>query len=411
MKRTAIILTWLGLVFPQQLDAGGPPYSRFGIGDLIHFASNRAYAMGILGVSLSDDGQINLHNPSGLSRVAFTRIAGGFEYRSSSLEDASGTQRFATGGFQSLALAVPVSTTHGIVMFAGTRPTSTVNYDIVVTEPVAGNAATQTVTGSGGLSQLFLGSSFRPAEDLALGFRYEYHHGTIAQRLAVDFDDGSFSDNELRTSQFYRGSGLTLGMTYDGLHSLISSPSLKPFSIGFTFSTPVGLSVKEERILLTQTTSDTALVTRGSARLPAAWSAGVSYNGERLVVAADLGVEHWSSANFFRPSFVEIRNNVKIGLGVELPARRDPVTYWDRVAYRAGFSYTASYLSVNGQPVNGWTASGGIGLPIGPDARLNLGLQFGSRGSTENGLIEDSFFRLSLSFDAGEAWFITIEDD
>lgn len=387
--------------------AGGPPYSRFGIGDIMYFGSNRAYAMNVMGVALTENGYINIYNPAALSRISLTRFAGGFEYRSSSLEDAGGSGRFATGGFQSLAIAIPASTTHGIVLFAGAKPTSVVNYDITIQDIIAGNPVTQSLSGTGGLSTLSLGTSYRPAEDLAVGLSFAYHYGTIRQRLVVDFDDGSFSDNELRKAFYYSGSSFTLGMSYDGLSSILGNP----VTLGIVLTTPAALSVKEERLLFTENSADTTLIRRGSSTLPLAWSAGIAYTTGRAVMTADLAVQNWGSANFFEPSPVGIRNSIRTGVGIEFTGRKDPITYWDRVAYRAGFAYTASYLSINGQPVNGWSLSGGLALPIGPDARMNLGLHFGSRGTPDNGLSKDNFLGFSVSFDASEEWFITIEDD
>lgn len=387
--------------------AGGPPYSRFGIGDIMYFGSNRAYAMNVMGVALTENGYINIYNPAALSRISLTRFAGGFEYRSSSLQDAGGSERFATGGFQSLAIAIPASTTHGIVLFAGARPTSSVNYDITISDVIAGNPVTQSLSGSGGLSTLSLGSSYRPAEDLAVGLTFAYHYGTIRQRLVVDFDDGSFSDNELRKAFYYSGSSFTLGMNYDGFSSILGNP----VTIGIVLTTSSSLSVKEERLLFTENSADTTLIRRGSSTLPFAWSAGISYTTGRAVMTADLSVQNWGSANFFDPSPVGMRNSVRTGVGIEFTGRKDPISYWDRVAYRAGFAYTASYLSINGHPVNGWSFSGGLALPIGPDARMNLGLLVGSRGTMDGGLSKDNFVQFSLSFDASEEWFITIEDD
>jgi hypothetical protein len=399
------------LVLTTSALAGGPPYSRFGIGDLTLFGSNRSYAMNVMGVALTQEGYINIYNPAALSRLSFTRFAGGFEFFSSTLKDAADTQSFATGGFQSLAIAVPVSTSNGVALFAGTSPTSAVNYDVTIPGSIAGNAVTQNTVGTGGLSALFLGTSYRPSTDLSLGLTYTYHYGTIRQRLVVDFADGSFADNELRKSFFHSGSSFTLGLTYDGISDLFGSPSLKPVTIGLVLTTPASLSVKEERLLFTENSADTSLIRRGSTTLPLSWTAGMAYAAERIVVAADVAVQQWNSANFFEPSPVGIRNSLRAAVGIEIPGRTDPVTYWDRVAYRAGFAYTSSYIVVNGQPVNGWSISGGLGLPIGPDARMNLGLQYGSRGSTANGLTQDTFIRFSVSVDAGEAWFITVEDD
>ncbi len=387
--------------------AGGPPYSRFGIGDIMYFGSNRAYAMNVMGVALTENGYVNIYNPAALSRISLTRFAGGFEYRSSSLKDGGGSERFATGGFQSMAIAIPASTSQGIVLFAGARPTSAVDYDITIPDVIAGNPVTQSISGTGGLSTLSLGTSYRPAEDLAVGLTFSYHYGTIRQRLVVDFDDGSFSDNELRKAMYFSGSSFTLGMNYDGLSSILGNP----VTLGITLTTPASLSVKEERLLFTENSADTTLIRRGPATLPLAWSAGIAYTTGRAVMTADLAVQNWGSANFFDPSPVGIRNSIRTGVGIEYAGRKDPISYWDRVAYRAGFAYTASHLSINGQPVNGWSLSGGLALPIGPDARMNLSLQVGSRGTMDNGLSKDNFIRFSVSFDASEEWFITIEDD
>lgn len=406
MKRFAIHST-LSILLTASALAGGPSYSRFGIGDILYFGSNRAYAMNVMGVALTENGYVNIYNPAALSRISLTRFAGGFEYRSSSLEDAGGSERFATGGFQSLAIAIPASITHGIVLFAGARPTSAVDYDITIPGVIAGNPVTQSLSGTGGLSTLSLGTSYRPTEDLAIGLTFGYHYGTIRQRLVVDFDDGSFSDNELRKSFYFAGSSFTLGMNYDGLSSVVGNP----LTLGIVLTTPASLSVKEERLLFTENSADTTLIRRGSTTLPLGWSAGVAYTTGRSVITADLAVQNWGSANFFDPSPVGIRNSIRTGVGVEFTSRKDPISYWDRVAYRAGFAYTASYLSINGQPVNGWSVSGGVALPIGPDARMNLGLQVGTRGTMESGLSKDNFVRFSVSFDASEEWFITIEDD
>ena len=406
------VSTILGVLFASQLVmGGGPVYSRFALGDILHFGSNRAYAMGIVGVAFTEDGFVNIYNPASLSRLSLTRFAAGFEYRNSSIEDALGSQNHATGGFQSLALAIPVSKSNGIALFGAAAPYSIVDYEVAVREGAGSGASTQTFSGTGGISNLSLGATLRPVNDLSLGLTYTYHYGTIQYRSELDFDDAAFADNEVRRSQYFSGSSVTVGMTYDGFTSILGLPASHPLTLGAVLTTPASLSIKEERLLLTENSSDTALVLRGTGTLPFRWGLGASYAASSMVVSGDLAVEQWGSANFFEPPAVEIRNSLRAGLGVEFPPKRDPVTYWERVAYRAGFTYNASYISVNGQPINGWSLSGGIAFPIGPDARLNLGLQAGSRGTTENGLTKETFFKLSLSLDASETWFVTIEED
>lgn len=408
MTRTIPILA-LFLAFASA-QAGGPVYSRFGIGDLTLFGSNRASGMGIMGYALTGDGFINTANPAALSRLAFTRFAGGFEFRNSSLSDATGSQRYASGGFRNLSIAIPVADSAGVVLYAGAMPYSTVAYDVRVSSPVGNTTALQTLSGSGGLSTLNLGASWRPTADLSLGAGFTYYHGSIHRRLEVEFEDGSYSPSEVRSTISHKGTGFTLGMTYRGFGSILGNPSL-PLTLGFVFTGGAPLSVREDRILLTLSSADTSQVLRGTTDLPATMGFGATYEGRGFILSGDVAMQQWGSANFFEPQAVEVRNSIRAGAGIEIAARENPATYWDRVAYRAGFAYTSSYLAVNGRPINAWAFSGGAAFPIGPDARVNIDLTAGSRGTTDLGLSRESFFKVSVSIDASEIWFVTIEED
>lgn len=392
--------------------AGGPSYSRFGIGDLAYFGSNRAFAIGVVGIALTGDGFINRFNPAGLSRISLTRISAGFEFSTMTLQDQSGSTKFARGDFQSIALAVPISRERGIVLTAETSPYSHVNYRVQVRESTYGSPSTQTMSGIGGLSTLSLGLSYRPREDLSLGLKYSYIYGTIEHITAVDFDDLTFTDNEIRSSRFHSGSVFTMGLIAEDLGSLVGSPSLKPFQVGVIVSTPSRLSVKQENVLLTSTSVDTTSIVRGKTDIPFSFGLGVSYRAaDRMLLTTDVFLQEWQGSNFFGGPSGGTRNSTRIAGGVEFLPKAIPSTYGDRVAYRAGFVYNSSYHAIGGQAINEWYLSGGVGLPIGPDAKMNLALQAGSRGTMDGGLQKIGFFRFSVSLSASEAWFLTLEED
>ncbi|MEX0737140.1 MAG: hypothetical protein WD182_06830, partial [Bacteroidota bacterium] len=64
-----------------------------------------------------------------------------------------------------------------------------------------------------------------------------------------------------------------------------------------------------------------------------------------------------------------------------------------------------------GTPINEYFVTVGMGLPIGPDARINVGLHAGIRGATTANLQRDTILRLTLSLSASEAWFLTFEEE
>lgn len=404
----------LSLIIAGSLSAsaGGPTYSRYGIGDLAYFGSNRAFGIAVMGIGLSGDGFINRYNPAGLSRISLTRISAGFEFSTVNLKDQTGSTKFARGDFQSFGLAVPISKDHGVALMAETSPYSNVDYKVQVRELTPGSPSTQTFTGVGGLSTLSLGLSYRPREDISLGAKYSYVYGTIEQITKLEFDDLSFTNNELSASRFHSGSFFTLGFLVEDVGSFLGSPSLSPFQVGAVMTTPAKLSVREERVLLTSSSVDTTSALRGKTDLPFSFGLGITYHaGERLLVTSDMLLQKWQGANFFGGSSVGIRNSARFAAGVEFLPKRVPSTYGDRVAYRAGFAYNSSYYKIGGEGIDEWHLSGGIGLPIGPDARMNLTVQLGSQGTLNSGLQKNSFVRFSVSISASEAWFLTLEED
>jgi len=46
----------------------------------------------------------------------------------------------------------------------------------------------------------------------------------------------------------------------------------------------------------------------------------------------------------------------------------------------------------------------GLGLPVG-NSSINLGFEFGKKGTTSNGLIEENYFNLSVGLSLSDIWF------
>ncbi len=92
-----------------------------------------------------------------------------------------------------------------------------------------------------------------------------------------------------------------------------------------------------------------------------------------------------------------------------LPTRTLAEPYYRQVIYRAGGYINQSYLRLNGTTINEYFVTGGIGVPIfftpGSEARMNVGLEYGVRGSASNGLERDSIIRMTFSLSGSDTWF------
>ena len=54
---------------------GGPIYSRYGVGDLIHSSSARRLGFGALGSAVVDRDYVDGYNPASWSNLYFTRFS------------------------------------------------------------------------------------------------------------------------------------------------------------------------------------------------------------------------------------------------------------------------------------------------------------------------------------------------
>ena len=75
---------------------------------------------------------------------------------------------------------------------------------------------------------------------------------------------------------------------------------------------------------------------------------------------------------------------------------------------RGIFGYEGTGLSLNNEDIDEFGITFGLGLPIGPGfSNINLGFEYGQRGTTDSGLVKEDIFKVSVGFSLTEArkWF------
>ncbi len=408
--RIRVTLAVFTVLFPLIAYAGGSSYSRYGFGDILRYGDSRIYAMGGTGIALVDDGSINLLNPAGMARIGFTRFSTGFEYTCFSSKDSSGSSLYSTGEFQGLAFAFPISRENGIVMSIEATPYSKVNYAISSSnfDSLSGSIQHQNFYGSGGLSYLGLGLSGSPLNTLHIGGRLNYMFGSTRQYQISSFDNGDYTTTTFDRTIHYSGFTFTLGAIYEGIDQLLGLPSLHNLSLGLTLRTASSFDANAERIYSTSDTTNQ----NGTADIPLSAGFGLSYLHQgRYRFLGDFVFENWGNLKPFALDPVTLRNSYRTSIGFEAIPEKGTDTFWKRIFYRAGFAYNSTYYQVNGVGINELLMSGGVGLPIGPESWLNIGLQVGFRGTTDNNLQKDIIVRLSVAVSASELWFLKFEEE
>jgi hypothetical protein len=415
-SKIEIFLIVLICAFPFIALAGGSSFSQYGFGDLIRYGDSRTYTMGGTGIALIDDGFINGLNPAGLARITNTRFSAGFEYDNFLSKDETGSSFYSTGGFQGLAFAVPISVDNGIVMSAEFTPYSKVSYGITSSlfDSLTQTLQNKTFYGSGGLSYIGLGLSASPFTTLHIGARLNYMYGSTHQYQTTSFDSTYLISTAFDRDTYYSGFTFTVGAIYEGIANLLNVPALHSFTIGLTLTTASTLDADIQRTYpgTSYATGDSTVSEDGTAEIPLSIGFGLSYVIQnRYRVLGDVVSENWGSVKYFGIHPAELRNSLRTSLGFEALPAKDADTFLKRIVYRAGLAYNSTYYQINGIGINEFLVSGGLGLPMGPESQLNVGLQVGVRGSTDNHLQKDTIVRLSVAISASEIWFLRFEEE
>ena len=387
----------------------GSVYSSFGVGDILTYAGNRSAAMGGTGVASLTDGYINELNPAGLGQLTRTQYSGDFQYQGYGLNDGTASTFLSSGNFQSAGIAFPVYSDYGIGFAFSITPFSRRAYNVKDNEVNAG--IIQTFSGSGGLSSAQFSFSFSPAENLYFGVTTHYLFGNYDDVQQLEYDSvGYFTTNGDKNISM-NGFAFTFGGVFAGIDKALGLSTEKHVNIGATIFSGSTLNSTEQIYQDFTTSKETTDVITGSAKIPLGFALGLEYDvRDKIILTGDAQFQQWSQFSYMGVHPSEVQNSMRLGVGAEfLPTRTLAEPYYRQVTYRAGGYVNESYLKINGETINEYFITGGIGVPIfstpGSEARINIGLEYGIRGTTSNGLERDSITRLTISLSGSDTWF------
>ena len=164
-------------------------------------------------------------------------------------------------------------------------------------------------------------------------------------------------------------------------------------------------------------TADTLSYSIGKAyKLPTMIGVGLMWNrNNQWKVGFDYTLQKWGSLSY--PTFDGktysladgiYKDRSKFNLGAQYCYGERSRSFFKRVMYRAGVSYTTPYYKVNG--VDGpkeISVSAGFGIPItnGYNNRSQLNISGQWVKSSAQDLIKENYFRINIGFTFNEDWF------
>ncbi|MES2575077.1 MAG: hypothetical protein V4572_09045 [Bacteroidota bacterium] len=389
------------------------PYSFYGIGDMKFNGTIESRSMGGLSIA-QDTTHVNLQNPAGLANLRWTAftIGGGVNYTKQKSEAASGKAQKSTLDY--LALGIPLSKKFGAAF--GLIPYSSVGYRITNENPDP-TQISERFNGWGGLNRVFLGVGYKIMPNLNIGVNAYYNFGKIQSNSLEYIPDPevSIGTRELNVANLM-GINYNIGMMYKTkinekltfLSSLYYTPksNLKSENTRniatVTYNANFDVQVEDPQ-------DDEVFET--DLELPQKWSLGAGIgDSKKWLFGAEVSFQDIGKLgnNYNTIDNVTYEKYQKYSIGGYYTPNSNPFSsYFKRITYRGGFKFEKTGLVVNSTSINDTAVSFGMGFPIiGSLSNVNLGVEYGKKGTTSNDLVQENYFNINLSFSLNDKWFV-----
>ena len=414
MKLLSVIIFSLIALMQTAVAQQGSVYTRYGFGDIQSSYSARRLGMAQLGTSVADEDFIGTLNPAGWNLLKMTRVEFGMAYNGLSVSaDNYQKKYYASTHFTGFTMAFPVSTMYGVGVAIGIVPVTVINYQVAYhqtsSNPLVGNYDV-TYKGSGGLSKIFIGSSFRFPFDLSVGAAFDYYFGNLNYSSSVLFpNNNSIAANFTQTYK-PKATGVTLGLI---------SPDLIKGTSSFFSDLHIGASANlifkgSVDSLLTSSSYiriDTINLANQDIKIPNRINAGASViMNKRFLVSVDYSFQPWSDLNVNNIKSQYMRNMMMLSAGFEYRQPKElGRSFLSLIILRGGISYEQTQYLINNIGINQYSVYGGCSLPLSIGNSIDIGLQYFIRGHVDNALVKENDLKLAIGISLGDIWFLRDE--
>ncbi len=412
-KISALIALW-GWASFAYAQTGITPYSSQGIGNVMRPSLVHNQGMGGIGVGTGNGLNINYANPAMLYKNTLSSfdVALSFEQSRQSRDDERAV--INQGGINYGLFAFPIIPNRWSASL-GVMPYSTVGYRTI--EETTASGTTDPVRlvqeGTGGLNLVSFSHGVRIYKNLALGVRLGYLFGAITETRSIFLsntlgltsvyeDELYYSDVLIEPSLYFgqrigKGTTLNLGVVYQPATAIRTTRN-----VTFDSRSPGGnaTSLPGQPVATNDESSNV--------RLPQKFGAGLSIDKYlKYTVGVDVSLQSWESFRSHEGGNDGMRNSFEIATGGQyIPDATSVDSYLSRVAYRLGFHYQNTPFAIGEQQISEFGIDFGLSLPVSNLSSINLAVEIGNRGTTEQSLIQENYVRATLGVTFNDRWFV-----
>jgi len=406
LKKIVLIVFVLisGITLAQE--GTSSPYSFYGIGLQKFKGTVENRSMG--GISmLSDSIHLNIQNPAGVADLKLINFTIGGSHKSTNQKTSNESQKSTSTSLDYIAVGIPMGkfgASFGLIPF------SSVGYKINALE----DGSSSTFEGSGGLNKAFLTLAYKITPKFNIGVDANYNFGEIDNTsfsVSQNTELGVVSSNSSALSGF----SFNLGAMYKTMitENLELSSALS-YSPGTNFKSTNNRNISTVRVLpgggITSLDSRDIDVDNTEFTFPSQYTIGTGIGQPKNwfvgVEYTDQKTSNFTNRNFQADNIkYSDASKFKLG-GFYIPNYNSFGNFAKRIVYRAGIRFEETGLNIDGEDINEFGISFGVGLPVTRlFSNINLGIELGQRGTKNAGLVQENFFNTFLSLSLNDKWF------
>lgn len=385
------------------------PYSYYGVGEVKFKGAAETRAMG--GVSVFQDSiHINLDNPAGYAGLRLTTFSVGGSVNNARLNAyQQETEKAQRTTLDYISVGIPAG--KKMAFGFGLVPYSSIGYKVRNQDA---QGIIRKHSGSGGMNKVYGSMAYRINAKFHVGLEAAFNFGSI-ETIGIKYvPEVQFGTEEVNSSTL-SGASFNLGAMYKskfkGYDWYASGTYTPRTNLRFSNQRRLGLIEYVEDYtpgfiqLLNAQNSEVTV------KMPGKISAGVGFGKERKWL---VGTEVALTQNTgFGNRFTDITNATyengfvyRLG-GYWIPNYNAFSNYFKKVVYRAGFRYDQTGLVVNNEKIKDYAYTMGFGFPVGGTfSNINVGLEYGRKGTAKALLVEENYFNVVLSLSLNDQWFI-----
>ncbi|HEY4628563.1 MAG TPA: hypothetical protein VIH02_04715 [Flavobacterium sp.] len=386
------------------------PYSFYGIGD-IRFkgtVENRSMA----GVAVEQDSiHINLENPASFASLKYTTFTMGGTYGTKTLKTNTESANARRTTLDYLAVGLPLGK---FGLGFGLIPYSSVGYKIEKLSSEVGET-NKRLSGTGGLNKAFLGIGYKITPNFSIGADANYNFGKIETNSLEVITNVALGTRELNTAEL-SGVNFNIGTMYQAkINKKLSLYSSLNYTIEGTLTSKntrnISTGVYNSNFDFSVVDSYGDQKSQSEVRYPSKITFGMGIGearkwllGGKIAYQKTYGQENTynKASNVGYGRF----GSVSLG-GYYIPNYNSFTSYTKRIVYRGGLKYEKTGLMINSESINDMGMTLGVGLPIsGSFSNVNLGFEFGKKGTTNANLVQENYANFSASFSLNDKWFV-----